>query len=149
MINGLSGRINVDTPRNVKLPLGSQPNRPIMSKNTRYILLSLPSSVTPSGDRDDVLGAVRTTIGADAGSVSPFAVPEFKIGTLDALVQQADDLARAAGQCEGVVAKVGEALRSVLDGDDEQVARMKTVNDSMDNPLGKGGDGERGIGHEC
>lgn len=102
-----------------------------MSKQTKYILLSLPSSITPSHHRDDALDAISSTIPSDNGVVTPFPIPEFKIGTLDALVQQADELAKAEGFCQAVVAKVGDALRSVLDGDEEQIARMKTVNESM------------------
>ncbi|PGG95174.1 hypothetical protein AJ79_10214 [Helicocarpus griseus UAMH5409] len=100
-----------------------------MSKDPRYILLSLPSSITPSHHRDDALEAIGKTISPDNGSVVPFAIPEFKIGTLDALVQQADELARLEALCQGVVGKVGDALRSVLEGDEEQIANMKTVND--------------------
>lgn len=102
-----------------------------MSKQTKYILLSLPSSITPSHHRDDALEAINKTISSDNGTVVPFPIPEFKIGTLDALVQQADELAKAEATCEAVVGKVGDALRSVLEGDEEQIARMKTVNDSM------------------
>lgn len=65
------------------------------------------------------------------GSVAPFSIPEFKIGTLDALVQQADELAKLESQCQGVVAKVADALRNILDGDEAQIERMMVVNDSM------------------
>ena len=100
------------------------------SKQSKYILLSLPSSIVPSHHRDDALDAIRSTV-SDNGTVTPFPIPEFKIGTLDALVQQADELAKVEGLCQGVVGKVGEALRSVLEGDEEQLSVMKVVNDSM------------------
>ena len=61
----------------------------------------------------------------------PFKIPEFKIGTLDALVQQADDLAKLENACEGVVAKMGDSLKSLLEGDEDKIAQQKTVNDSM------------------
>lgn len=101
------------------------------SKQTKYVLLSLPSSIVPSHHRDDALEAIRNTV-SDYGTVNTFPIPEFKIGTLDALVQQADELARVEGLCQGVVGKVGEALRTVLEGDEEQLGMMKMVNDSMD-----------------
>ncbi|EFW13922.1 Vacuolar ATP synthase subunit C [Coccidioides posadasii str. Silveira] len=100
-----------------------------MSKQTKYILLSLPSSIVPSHHRDDALEAITKTISPDNGTVIPFPIPEFKIGTLDALVQQADELSRVEAACRAVVGKVGDALRSVLEGDEEQIARMRTVND--------------------
>ena len=102
-----------------------------MSKQTKYLLISLPSSITPSHHRDDALEALTSTISADPDAVTSFPIPEFKIGTLDALVQQADDLARLEGLCQSVVGKVGESLRNILEGDEDQIERMKTVNDSM------------------
>ncbi|OAX80388.1 hypothetical protein ACJ72_05278 [Emergomyces africanus] len=77
-----------------------------MSKEPKYILLSLPNSITPSHHRDDALEAIGKTISSDNGAVIPFSIPEFKIGTLDALVQQADELARLESLCQGVVGKV-------------------------------------------
>jgi V-type H+-transporting ATPase subunit C len=68
---------------------------------------------------------------ADNGTVLPFNIPDFKIGTLDALVQQADDLAKLEQNCEAVVAKVADSLRSVLDSDPDRLAQYKMVNDSQ------------------
>lgn len=106
-----------------------------MSKQTKYILISLPSSITPSHHRDDALEALTSTISVDQDAVTSFPIPEFKIGTLDALVHQADELGRLEGLCQGVVAKVGESLRTILEGDEAQIERMKTVNDSMGDPF--------------
>lgn len=100
-----------------------------MSKQARYILLSLPNSISPSHHRDDALEAIRSIV-ADNGNTFPFTVPEFKIGTLDALVQQADELGKVEALCENVVSKVGDVLSSVLEGDEAQISRMKMVNES-------------------
>lgn len=100
-----------------------------MSGPTKYILVSLPASISASGDKEEGITALSSTVGAD-GSVQPFKIPEFKIGTLDALVQQADDLAKLESSCEAVVAKVGDSLRSLLEGDEDKIAQQKTVNDS-------------------
>jgi V-type H+-transporting ATPase subunit C len=102
-----------------------------MSKPSQYLLLSLPSSIVPSHHRDDALEAISATVSPDNGSVASFPIPEFKIGTLDALVQQADELAKLDGQCQAVVGKVGDALKNILEGDEAQIERMKVVNDSM------------------
>jgi V-type H+-transporting ATPase subunit C len=83
-------------------------------------------------DKEEAFNAIRSNVG-DNGTVQPFKIPEFKIGTLDALVQQADDLAKLEGSCEAVVAKVGDSLRSLLEGDEEKIAQQKTVNDSRFN----------------
>ena len=45
-------------------------------------------------------------------------------------MQQADDLAKLNGACEGVVNKVGESLKTLLDGDEDKVEQQKTISDS-------------------
>lgn len=103
-----------------------------MSKGTKYLLVSLPTSIAPSSHADEALEALRSTITNDVGSTYQFAIPTFKIGTLDALVQQADELAKLESACEGVVGKVGDSLRNILDGDEEKIQQQKTINDSKD-----------------
>lgn len=87
----------------------------------KYILVSLPST----------LDSLRATI-ADNGNVVPFTIPKFKIGALDALVQQADDLAKLDSACQTLVAKVGDSLRTLYDGDDQKAGEQKVVNDSTE-----------------
>lgn len=100
----------------------------------KYILVSLPRRIfdSSSNDRETALGSLKSTISLDhASSIAPFPVPEFKIGTLDALVQQADDLAKLDTACSGAVAKVTESMRAILDGDESKLAQNQLVNDSM------------------
>ncbi|RYP08058.1 hypothetical protein DL764_002135 [Monosporascus ibericus] len=94
-----------------------------------YVLLSLPLSTFDTGDKDEALSSLKATISPDNGTVLPFSVPNFKIGTLDALVQQADDLAKLDSVCEALVAKVADSLRTLLDDDGDQMARQQVVND--------------------
>lgn len=93
----------------------------------RYILVSLPSRIFD----DDPISALSSTIGRDNGEIIPFPIPSFKIGTLDALVQHADDLAKLSSGCEAVVSKVSESLQAILDGDEDKAAQQKVVADSM------------------
>ena len=102
-----------------------------MSKGSYYLLVSLPNSISPSNDHDEALTALRAAISTDYGTTYPFSVPPFKIGTLDALVQQADDLAKLTADSEVVTGRVGESLSSILDGDPEKIAQQKNINDSM------------------
>ena len=102
-----------------------------MSKGAKCLLVSLPTSISPSNDADDALIALRSTVTSDGGNTFPFVIPDFKIGTLDALVQQADELTKLNTACEGVVGKVGDSLRTILDGDEAKVEQQKTINDSM------------------
>ena len=101
-----------------------------MSKSLKFLLVSLPTSISRTNDHDEALTALRSAVTTDYGSVFPFSVPEFKIGTLDALVQQADDLAKLEVGCEGVVSKVGDSLKTILEGDEQKIRQQKTVNDS-------------------
>ncbi|KAI0419166.1 vacuolar ATP synthase-like protein subunit C 1 [Xylaria grammica] len=84
----------------------------------KYVLISLPST----------FDSLKATV-ADNGTVVPFNIPNFKIGTLDALVQQADDLAKLDSACQALVAKVGDSLRTLYDGDDQKASEQKIVND--------------------
>ncbi|KAJ2971880.1 hypothetical protein NUW58_g9300 [Xylaria curta] len=84
----------------------------------KYVLISLPST----------LDSLKATI-ADNGTVYPYTIPNFKIGTLDALVQQADDLTKLDAACQALVAKVGDSLRTLYDGNDQKAAEQKVVND--------------------
>jgi V-type H+-transporting ATPase subunit C len=101
-----------------------------MAPTTSYALLSLPLSTFDTGDKDEALNTIKATITSDNGQVLPFAVPSFKIGTLDALVQQADDLAKLDSACEGLVTKVADSLRSLLDDNQDKIAQQQMVNDS-------------------
>lgn len=102
-----------------------------MPDNAKYLFVAFPSSITPSGHKDDAIGAIQRAVKPDHGLVSPFSVPDFKVGTLDALIQQSDELGKIEGLCKSVVSKVGDALKNVLEGDEEKIAMHKNVNDSM------------------
>jgi V-type H+-transporting ATPase subunit C len=102
-----------------------------MSGPTKYLLVSLPTSISQSNDKEEAFATLQSTVSTDNGTVLPFKIPEFKIGTLDALVQQADDLAKLESACHTAVAKVGDSLRTLLEGDEARIAQQKTVNDSM------------------
>ena len=101
-----------------------------MSKNNKYFFLSVPSSITPSGHKDDAIQSLQKAVNESYGTVSALSIPEFKVGTLDGLLQQSDELARLAGMCESVVNKVGDTLNNILDGDEEKISQHKSVNDS-------------------
>lgn len=98
--------------------------------SSKYALISLPQSAFDSGSRDEAISSLSATITADNGTVLPFSIPDFKIGTLDLLVQQADDLAKLDTACQSVVAKVADSLRTVLNNDEDRMASYKMVNDS-------------------
>lgn len=95
-----------------------------------YFLVSLPTSISSSGNKDDALTSLRSAVSPDQGNTFPFAIPDFKVGTLDALVQQADDLAKLEQGCRGVVDKIADSLKNLLDGDEEKLQQQKVVNDS-------------------
>lgn len=96
-----------------------------------YFLVSLPTSISPSNDKDEAFQSLRAAVSPDHGAIFPFSIPTFKIGTLDALVQQADDLAKLEKGCEAVVNKIAESLKNLLDGDEQKIQEQKVVNDSM------------------
>lgn len=126
----------METRKRIRLYISHQRPLPIITSShttmppQTFFLVSLPTSISPSGDRDEALTALRSGVSGDQGTTNPFAIPEFKIGTLDALVQQADELAKLDQGCRGVVDKVGDSLRTLLDGDEEKISEQKVVSDS-------------------
>lgn len=74
---------------------------------------------------------MKAAIPADHGTTYQFKIPSFKIGTVDALISQADELSKLAQTCDVSVGKVADALRGILDGDEEKIAQQKTINDSQ------------------
>lgn len=102
-----------------------------MSKQSKWLLVSLPTSISPSGDKGEALSTLGSTVTAELGTTTPFSIPTFKIGTLDALVQQADDLAKLSSAAESVVGKIKESLATVLANDSKKIEQQKTINDSM------------------
>lgn len=98
---------------------------------TKYLFLGLPTSITPSSSKDDAIGAIQRAVKSENGTVSAFKVPDFKVGTLDGLIQQSEELSKLEGQCKGVVSKVADTLNSILDGEQDQIIKHKNVNDSM------------------
>ncbi|CAD6504604.1 BgTH12-00112 [Blumeria graminis f. sp. triticale] len=98
------------------------------STSAKYLLVSLPTSIA-SNNKEEAFAALQSTVSGDYTVVTPFSLPEFKIGTLDNLVQQADDLAKLESNCEATVAKIGDSLRSLFGGDEEKICQQKTVND--------------------
>ncbi|KAK2021492.1 V-ATPase subunit C [Colletotrichum zoysiae] len=97
--------------------------------STKYALVSLPLGIFDSSDKEEAIASLSATISPENGNVRPFNIPDFKIGTLDALVQQADDLAKLESTCGAVVAKVADSLKSILDGDEDKISQQKMVND--------------------
>lgn len=101
-----------------------------MAPITKYLFVAVPSSVAPSGHKDDAIGSIQKAVNTSNGTVSQFSIPDFKIGTLDALIHQSEELSKLEGMCKGVVAKVGDTINNVLDGEEDRIAEHKMVNDS-------------------
>ena len=101
-----------------------------MAKPNKCLLISLPTSIVSSDSHDEAFQALQAAVSKDYGNVTSFRIPEFKMGTLDALVNQADELSKLESNCEAVVAKVGDTLKGILEGDEAKIAQQKTVNDS-------------------
>lgn len=95
-----------------------------------FFSVSLPSSISPSGDAEEALTTLRSAVSTDAGTTYPFSIPQFKIGTLDAFIQQADELSKLESGCRQVVEKITDQLRTLLEGDEEKLAEQKVVNES-------------------
>jgi V-type H+-transporting ATPase subunit C len=113
-----------------------------MSGN-RYLLIALPASIDRNHDPEDAFNKICSVIPSDAGTASLFPIPEFKIGTLDALVLQADELAKLDANVEAAVNKVVDVLRNIVPG---QEGGHKLVNESA---FSFSFLGKKGVGRRC
>ncbi|ODQ50453.1 vacuolar ATP synthase subunit C [Saitoella complicata NRRL Y-17804] len=94
-----------------------------------YWIVSIP---TENSSRGDVFQSLKSRIASsnrDYAEVSTFPIPAFKIGTLDSLVSQSEELAKIDAQFEGTVLKVVDVMKGVLQGDDDKVREQCVVND--------------------
>jgi hypothetical protein len=128
VLHALTASLNFSLEANARLTQ-AWPGK--MSKQAKYLFVSVPSSITPSGHKDDAIQSLQSAVNQSYGTVNTLNIPEFKVGTLDALLQMSEELQRLEGQCQGVVSKVGDTLKNILDGDEEKMAQHKAVNDSM------------------
>lgn len=79
------------------------------------LVLSLPTSAAPSGgDPQTQLDTwLRDHLDLGKQQLGHFILPTLKIGTLDNLVQQSEDLARIDHQVQGIVHKLDEMIESL------------------------------------
>ncbi|GCF01021.1 vacuolar ATP synthase subunit C [Zygosaccharomyces mellis] len=79
-----------------------------------FILLSLPRNATPANSSNSSADSwlENELIGGKA-FVSDFQLPEFKIGSLDSLIVQSEELAKADSQIGSSIGKIVEILTSL------------------------------------
>ncbi|TPX32899.1 hypothetical protein SmJEL517_g04043 [Synchytrium microbalum] len=84
--------------------------------SSTYWFVSIPSDPT----RQDAVNKLRDKISyrpVDYAEIFPFPLPDFKIGTLDALMVLSDDLTKVDGTFETMTIKISDNLKSLLGGD--------------------------------
>ncbi|KAJ1987204.1 Vacuolar ATP synthase subunit C [Dimargaris cristalligena] len=89
-----------------------------------YWLISLPAD----GDRNTAWQRLRSDVAADQTDLCTFNVPEFKIGTLDSLVQLSDELIKTDMAYGVVTTKIVDVLRNLVKGDEQVLTSMLTIN---------------------
>ncbi|GMM33450.1 H(+)-transporting V1 sector ATPase subunit C [Saccharomycopsis crataegensis] len=91
-----------------------------------FLIVSLPSNVAPSNNEELPLYLEKNLIGGH-GVVSKFAIPTFKIGTLDSLVQQSDELEKMDVTINGILNKIDDILNAIYDNNSGLVASSKRI----------------------
>ncbi|SCU88789.1 LAME_0E01156g1_1 [Lachancea meyersii CBS 8951] len=92
---------------------------------SQYVLLSLPLNAQPSSAPDkNVESWLQEELCGGRPFVSEFKIPEFKIGSLDTLVLQSEELVKIDTQIGGSVAKIVEVLGNM---DEAQTNAYKTL----------------------
>ncbi|KAA8916230.1 hypothetical protein TRICI_001627 [Trichomonascus ciferrii] len=100
------------------------------STTTSLMMLSLPQSAAPSGGDPQTQLDQWLCEQLAVDRVNQFEIPNFKIGTLDNLVQQSEELAKIDGQFQGIVNKAAEILASVFEDNKGQLAGAKRIDDN-------------------
>ncbi|KAJ3343385.1 SPS-sensor component ptr3 [Gonapodya sp. JEL0774] len=89
-----------------------------------YWFISAPADPT----KTDTVNKLKDKI-TTVAELAPFNLPEFKIKNLDTLVVLSDDLTKIDSVCEGIVMKIADSLKQLLQGDLEQWRSNLSVND--------------------
>lgn len=98
----------------------------------KLLLVALPASITRDQSVGSAFEHLRDVVTPDASTtIHQFPIPEFKIGTLDALVQQADDLSKLDSTVENAVHKAADVISTLVPGEE---ARYKLVNNRPSPP---------------
>lgn len=102
-------------------------------------ILSAPADPTKNDTvvkLKDKISNKNSQSGNDLADVYQFSLPEFKVGTLDALVVLSDELVKADAAFEAITTKIADSLRGLLNNDLDQWRSNLTVADkSIDNYL--------------
>lgn len=96
---------------------------------TSLVVLSLPpnAAADSQGKPQEWLNDwLETHIGAKHG-IDSVSLPDFKIGTLDNLVHQSEEVAKLDQQLQGIVNKVHEIITGIHSSKAEAVARAELV----------------------
>ena len=100
-----------------------------MSSGTIPVLVAVPPDGEGGSERAyELLRGVVTT--NNLGECARFRVPELKIGTLDTLITNAEELEKLDSQCEGYVYKIHDVLKSVLQNDAAKLQEQSLVADA-------------------
>ncbi|CCH45770.1 V-type proton ATPase subunit C [Wickerhamomyces ciferrii] len=97
-----------------------------------YVLLSLPSKAAPeSAPTTDINEWLEQNLLNGKSQINKFQIPSFKIGTLDQLVLQSEELSKIDEQLAGSVVKIVEVLSSLYDYNYPLINSIKKVDDKF------------------
>ena len=102
----------------------------------KHLLVAFPSSVTRDQSVGAAFDALRDVVTSSDTSttVHEFPLPSFKIGSLDALVQQADDLAKLDTSVEGAVRKAADVIAQLVPGQEAQYKLIDNRKSRLSSP---------------
>ncbi|AET38900.1 H(+)-transporting V1 sector ATPase subunit C Ecym_3414 [Eremothecium cymbalariae DBVPG len=88
----------------------------VLYTSKKFILLSLPQNAKPAKSNESDLNTwlVRDMVGGRA-FVSEFPIPEFKLGSLESLVLQSEELAKIDSNINGSISKIVEILATLTE----------------------------------
>jgi V-type H+-transporting ATPase subunit C len=96
----------------------------------RYQFISAPADNTKEMTLQKLKAKVATGSN-ELAEVAPLPIPDFKVGTLDSLVQASDELSKVDSSVESIVKRLAENVKSLLESNEaaERARTQLLVND--------------------
>lgn len=98
----------------------------MLATGANYLILSLPSNASPS-NYEDLPTYLEEHLVNGKAVISKFNIPSFKIGTLDSLVQQSEDLDKIDTTIGGFLSKIDDIFQAIYDNNSALVSSSKKI----------------------
>lgn len=98
------------------------------ANTANFLTLSLPGNVSPSNSSQTLSSYLEKELVNGRSVVTPFTIPDFKIGTLDSLIQQSEQLEKLDTTITGFLSKINDIFSNLYDNNQSLILSNKKLN---------------------